>query len=160
MNDLPPLPEGIDPTDGQSLIDWAEELGVAVRFEIVDRFPAVPLRLSEYTHRPPEIRIWRYLPWEPWLQQICENQVLMVAPWYLVYLTRELYRYLESHDLFAYRAPWYRLDLCWKWRNTEGRADSFTEEVLGLIRPSRRLDRAIAEALTFEDGSRTLPDRN
>lgn len=158
MDERPGLPEGIDSTDGQSLIDWAEELGVAVRFEIVDGFPTVPLRLSEYRPHPPEIRIWRYLPWEPWLQQVCENQVLLVAPWYLVYLTRELYRYLEDHELFAYDAPWYRLDLHWKWRNAQSRADAFTEEVLGLIRPPRRLDRAIAQALTFDDGSHTLPD--
>lgn len=149
MDRVPPLPEGIDPTDGQSLIEWAEELGVSVHFEIVEGFPSLPFRLSEYTLHPPEIRLWRYVPWEPWLQEVCERSLMFVAPWFLIYLARELYRHLESQGLYSLEAPWYRPDQLWAWHTLDRRADAFAMEVLGMIRKPSRLDRTIEESLAI-----------
>lgn len=154
MDDFPPLPHGVNAMDGQSLLDWVEELGITVQFEIVDGYPTLPLKLAEHSLIPPEIRIWRYLPWEPWLQDVCERHLLFIAPWYLIYVARHLYSYLESQGLYELRTPWYRLDLKWRWRTLESRSDDFTTQVLGLIRPPHRLDRILSE--TFTVGERGM----
>ncbi len=150
MDELPGLPDGIDIRDGQSLIEWAEELGVHVHFEILEHYPALPMRLSEYTMHPPEIRLRRYIPWEPWLQEVCERRLLFFAPWYLIFLARELYKHLEYQGFYELRAPWYRLDLLWQWRSLETRSNSFARDLLGLIRPPHRLDAILAEALRID----------
>ena len=144
-----PILDGHVPADSQTLIDWIEELGIAVQFEIVDGFPTLPLRLSDYDMHPPRIRVWRYLPWEPWLQEVCERSVRFVAPWFLIFLARELYRHLESQGLYELQAPWYRPGRQWAWRTLERRADAFAVDILGMIRSPGILDAIIEESLTI-----------
>lgn len=133
--------------EADGLLEWAEEVGVRVKFEEIDRYPTSISVLSRFEEDPPTITIFRYKPWEEWLQTICEERLRFFSPWYLIPLSLELYRYVESRGLYRHEPDWYDV-LGWFTQQTvNGRAEAFTKKLLAIPHSPRRFVNAVDAAL-------------
>ena len=133
-------------TDG--LIEWAEELGVRVEFKEIDRYPTSSSVLSEYQENPPTITIFRYKPWEEWLQTVCEERLRYFSPWYMIPLALELYRHLEIHDLYRLKPAWYDIIGQLSLTTMDRRAEAFARRLLAVPYSPRRFSDAVRTALS------------
>ncbi|MFH1742056.1 MAG: hypothetical protein ABIH23_23890 [bacterium] len=133
--------------EADGLLEWAEDLGVRVEFREIDRYPTSASILSEYQEEPPAIIIFRYKPWEEWLQMLCEERLRYFSPWYLIPLTLELYRHLEIHDLYRIKPPWYDMIGRWRMNSIDRRAEAFAQDILAIPYSLRRFLETVQMAL-------------
>jgi len=133
--------------EADGLIEWAREVGLEVKFEEIDRYPTSISVLSRFQEAPPILTIYRYKPWEEWLQTICEERLRFFSPWYLIPLCLELYQYLEKKDLYRQEPAWYDVIGMFTQRTIQGRAEAFTKTVLAIPCSPRRFLNAVETAL-------------
>ena len=133
--------------EADGLFEWAEELGIQIEIHEIDRYPTSGSILSEYQEDPPLITIYRYKPWEEWLQNLCEEKIRYFSPWYLIPLALELYHHLEIHDLYRVKPAWYDLVKRIRLNSIDSRAKAFTQEILGIPFPLERFLSAVQAAL-------------
>jgi len=133
--------------EADGLLEWAKELDVKVDIRQIDRYPTSASVLSEYQPDPPVITVYRYKPWEEWLQTICEQNLRFFAPWYLIPLAMELYRHLEIHDLYRVQFPWYDLVGRLQLKSLDRRAEVFTQRILDIPLPLNKFWDVVHAAL-------------
>lgn len=133
------LPFDRDLVDPEPLLEWIGELGVAVEFERLDRYPRRPLILSSYQHEPPLIRIYQYLPVEDQFNLICQRQAGYYGPWFCLHLAYRLYYYLETEDLYELPLDW-RSRLFGGMQSLDERAYAFAKDLLGCRYNPARFD--------------------
>lgn len=134
--------------EADGLLEWANDLGVRVIFEEIDRYPTSGSSLSEYQDNPPTITIFRYKPWEEWLQTVCEDRLRYFSPWFMIPLAIELYRHLETHGLYRYRPAWYDVIGKRSLTTMDRRAEAFAKEILAIPHSPRRFLEWVRRALS------------
>lgn len=133
--------------ESDGLLEWAEQLGVQVEFREIDRYPTSSCVLSEYRENPPIITIFRYKPWEEWLQTVCEERLRYFSPWFMIPLALELYRHLEIHDLFRLEPAWYDIIGRFSLATIDRRAEAFAKQFLAIPYSPRRFFEIVRTAL-------------
>ncbi len=134
--------------EADGLLQWAEELGVKVMFQEIERYPTSGSALSLYEENPPTITIFRYKPWEDWLQTVCEDRLRYFNPWFMIPLALELYRHLETHGLYRHRAAWYDVIGRWSLTTIDRRAEAFAQQLLAIPHSPRRFIQLVRRALS------------
>jgi hypothetical protein len=135
-------------SEADGLLEWAEELGVRVVFRDIDRYPTSASVLSEYQENPPTITVFRFKPWEEWLQTVCEERLRYFSPWFMIPLALELYRHLEIHGLYRLKPAWYDMLGRFSLATIDRRAETFTQQLLAIPYSPRRFLEMVQTALS------------
>ena len=134
--------------EADGLLEWAEQIGVQVEFQEIDRYPTSAAVLSQYQESPPTITIFRYKPWEEWLQTVCEEQLRYFSPWFMIPLALELYRHLETNDLYRLEPAWYDIIGQFSLVTIDRRAEAFAKQILAIPYSPHRFLEIVRTALS------------